>query len=184
NHHIVPAFGEREVRSLKREELQAFLDLKSGLSFSTVDHLRWDLKQILDMAVAEGVITKNPAMLLYTPRECNRAEHQTMTLEEVKKACKELPLRERVIVKLAVLAGIRPGEIFALRRGHIGETQASISQRVYRGDIDTPKTAKSIREVALPDGLRQDLAAWLATSPDTGPDGWLFPSEKLTTPLA
>jgi|SRR5437016_5412079 len=25
--------------------------------------------------------------------------------------------------------------------------------------------------------------AWLATSPDTGPDGWLFPSEKLTTPL-
>ena len=25
---------------------------------------------------------------------------------------------------------------------------------------------------------------WLATSPDTGPDGWLFPSEKITTPLA
>ena len=55
---------------------------------------------------------------------------------------------------------------------------------MYRGDIDTPKTVKSVRKVALPEGLRQDLKTWLATSPDSGPDGWLFPSEKLTTPLA
>ena len=107
-----------------------------------------------------------------------------MTLEEVKQACKALPLRERLIVKLAVLAGMRPGEIFGLRRGHVGESHASVCQRVYRGDIDTPKTVKSVRKVALPEGLRQDLKTWLATSPDFGPDGWLFPSEKLTTPLA
>jgi len=30
-----------------------------------------------------------------------------MTLEEVKEGCNEVPLRERVIVKLAVLAGMR-----------------------------------------------------------------------------
>jgi len=87
-------------------------------------------------------------------------------------------------VKFAVLAGMRPGEIFGLRRGHIEEDHVSVSQRVYRGDIDTPKTVKSVRKVALPEGLRQDLQTWLATSADTGPDGWLFPSEKVETPLA
>jgi integrase len=109
------------------------------------------------------------AALLFTPRECSRPERDVMTLEEVKKACKALPLRERLIVKLAVLAGMRPGEIFGLRRGHVGESYASVSQRVYRGDIDTPKTVKSLRKVALPEGLRQDLKTWLATSPDSGP---------------
>jgi hypothetical protein len=50
------AFRDRELASLQRDELQDLLDVKgkSGLSFSVVDHLRWDLKSIFDMAVAEG----------------------------------------------------------------------------------------------------------------------------------
>jgi integrase len=184
NHHIVEKFGSRQLRTLGREELQAFLDSKATLSFSTVDHLRWDLKQMFHVAIAEGVVTTNPAMLLFTPRECSRPIHKTMTLEEVKRACGISSLRERLIIKLAVLAGMRPGEIFGLRRRDIAETHASVSQRVYRGDIDSPKTSNSIRDVGLSEGLREDLAAWLAISPDTGPDGWLFPSETLRTPLA
>ena len=89
---------------------------------------------------------------------------------EVKKACNALQLRERLIVKMSVLTGMRPGEILGLRRGHVALTQASISQRVYQGDIDTPKTDKSKRKAGLPEGLRQDIAEWLGTSPDTGPD--------------
>jgi integrase len=184
NHHIVEAFGSRQMRMLTRKELQEFLDSKSELSFSTVDHLRWDLKQMFHVAVAEGLIIQNPAVLLFTPRECSRPTHRTMTLEEVKKACAISSLRERLIVKLAVLAGMRPGEIFGLCRGHIAETHASVCQRVYRGDIDTPKTDKSVREAGFSEGLREDVAAWLASSPDTGPDGWLFPSEKSNAPLA
>src|SRR5262245_50862680 len=107
-----------------------------------------------------------------------------MTLEEVTKACGISSLRERLIIKLAVLAGMRPGEIFGLHRGHLEETYLNVRQRVYRGDIDTPKTKKSTREVGLSDGLREDMAAWLANSPNTGPDGWLFPSETSKTPLA
>ena len=77
---------------------------------------------------------------------------------------------------------MRPGEIFGLRRGRLSDTSADIQERVYRGDLDTPKTKP--RVVALSSGVRQDLADWLRGSPDTGPDGWLFPSERLTTPLA
>src|SRR5262249_37112601 len=32
--------------------------------------------------------------------------------------------------------------------------------------------------------LREDLEAWLAHCPDTGIDAWLFPSEKLVTPIS
>lgn len=49
--------------SFKRNQLQDSLDEKadSGLSFSVVDHLRWDLRQIFNMAVLEGYLERNPA---------------------------------------------------------------------------------------------------------------------------
>jgi integrase len=32
--------------------------------------------------------------------------------------------------------------------------------------------------------LRRDLEAWLINSPDSGPNGWLFPSANLKTPIS
>ena len=43
--------------------------------------------------------------MLFTPRECSRPEHRTMAVDEVKRALSVLELRERLIFKLAVLAG-------------------------------------------------------------------------------
>jgi hypothetical protein len=86
-HHLTSEFGARLLGSFGRDELQAFLDRKGQvLSFSVVDHLRWDLKQIFDMAVAEGCLRRSPAVLLFTPRESRRAETRVMTVEEVRQA--------------------------------------------------------------------------------------------------
>jgi len=63
-----------------------------------VDHLRWDLKQIFDMAVAEDLIRKNPASLLFTPGAARRGQRLVMTIEEVKRCFAVLDLRERLIV--------------------------------------------------------------------------------------
>jgi hypothetical protein len=57
----------------------------------------------------------------------------------------DLRLRERVIMKLAILAGMRPGEIFALRVGSLDWDGADIKEGVYRGVIDTPKTQKVVK---------------------------------------
>ena len=56
HHYLISEFSEWRLDSFSRDGLQDFLDRKSaaGLSFSTVNHLRWDLKQIFGMAAAEG----------------------------------------------------------------------------------------------------------------------------------
>jgi integrase len=180
--HIIAEFGRRQVRAFTRDELQGFLDSKSKLSFSTVAHLRWDLKQIFGMAVAEGLIVRNPAAMLFVPRHCSKPHHRTMTVDEVKLALTVLDLRERVVFKLAVFAGLRPGEIFALRRTQLTEKTVDIRERIYRGQLDTPKTRKSIRTVALSKIVREDLEELLATSP-TVAEAWLFPSENADKPL-
>jgi integrase len=189
-HHLLTVFEERPLGNFAggrgRSELQQYLDGKAnaGLSYSTVAHLRWDLRQIFRMAVSEGYIERNPAELLFIPKEATRAETRRMTLEEVRRFFAVLDLRERAIGGLAVLAGLRPGEIFALTRSRAEANYASIQQRVYRGEIGTPKTFKSRRSASLGDQLSVWIRQWIEMLPDGDPDGWLFPSEKGTTPVA
>jgi integrase len=144
---------------------------------------RRDLKQIFEMAVAEDLIGKNPARLLFTPGEAKRGERPVMTLEEVKRCFLVLDLRERLIVGLAIVAGMRPGEILGLTWQHIGPDYADIKQRVYRGQIDRPKTVQSIRRAALSQRLITALEQWKIASPNANPEAWVFPSE-LGTPLS
>ena len=103
-----------------------------------------------------------------------------MNLGEVKQCLEVLDLRERLIVKLAIIAGMRPGEIFGLTWGRLSDTHAEIVQRVYRGDIDTPKTYQSVRKAALSTGLAAEIEAWRRFAVDTRPEAWVFPSEPMT----
>ena len=107
-----------------------------------------------------------------------------MTGEEVNLGITVLPLRERLVYKLAVIAGMRPGEIVGLKRKNIQGTAADIRQRIYRGEVDTPKSAKSVRLAALADSVLEDLQQWFQEMPDVGPDGWLFPSQNFKTPVS
>jgi integrase len=167
-------------KEFRRDELQTFLDEKAAkqLSFSIVDHLRWDLKQIFDMAVAEDLIRRNPAALLFTPSDAKRPERLAMTIEEVKRCYAVLGLRERLIVQLAIVAGMRPGEIFGLTWDRVGADFVDIRQRVYRGHVDSPKTVQSTRLAALSEGLLSALEGWRLLCIGTNPGAWVFPSER------
>jgi integrase len=159
------------------------LDLKaSKFSFSAVDHLRWYLKAIFDLALAEGVVQRHPAVLLFTPKIALKPKRTVMTIEEVQTCFRVLAPRECLIAKLAVLAGLRPGEIFALTWGQISD-HANVRQRVYRGIIDSPKIVQSERKAALSQGLLEDLASWKKKAVDVSDEAYVFPSERLT-PLA
>jgi hypothetical protein len=46
--------------SIRRAELQDLLAKSKTHSFSVVGDLRWDLKQIIDMATTEGILRLNP----------------------------------------------------------------------------------------------------------------------------
>ncbi|HYL97431.1 MAG TPA: tyrosine-type recombinase/integrase [Blastocatellia bacterium] len=186
SNHLVSGLEHQSVESVSREGLQALLDGKAadGLSFSMVNHMRWDLRQIFEMAVAEGLLKRNPAKLLFTPKEAQREIGRTMTSEEARRVLGALDLRERLVVGLALVAGMRPGEIFGLLWGRLSDEYAEVRQRVYKGEVGTPKTVNSIRKVALSDRLLADIGEWRKQSIDTRPQAWVFPSENLRTPLS
>jgi integrase len=184
--HIIADFGGSLIRALARDDLQAMLDRKAadGYSYSLVAHLRWDLKQMYDLAFSEGLVPRNPATILFVPRGVPRPSHRVMNFEEVKKLFGLLEQRELLISKLAIYAGLRPGEIFGLKWGKLIGESAEIRHRVYRGQVDTPKTHNSVREVALPKGLVSEIERWRKISVNTHTEAWVFPSETGKTPLS
>lgn len=185
NRHLVAELSGLELRNVNRVALQDLLDRKagSGLSFSLVGHLRWDLRHIFRVAVAEGIIDRNPAELLFTPSTAKRADKRVATAEEMARVFAAVELRERLILKLAGIAGMRPGEILALQWANLEPPYAEIRQRVYRGDLDSPKSPKSIRKAAVGESLLAEIAKWRALSVNTAADAWVFPSEVGSTPL-
>jgi integrase len=183
--HLLGEFDARLLGTFTRDELQRYLDRKAaeGHSYSVVGHLRWDLRQIFRMALVEGYLTRNPAELLFIPREARRFPKPRLTLEQVREVFAVLDLRERVMAGLAILAGMRPGEIHALRRCHVENGHVDIRQRIYQGQIDTPKTFHSRRRAGLSDTLSAWLQEWLNALPDSGPEAWVFPSQTGLTPI-
>lgn len=184
NFHLVEPLGPKLLTEILREDLQDLLDQKAPvLSFSVVDHLRWHLRAIFELAISEGAVDRNPAVSLFTPKCKAGRKRRDLSPGDINLMFKVLDLRERLAVKFAVFEGMRPGEILALRWRNLGEESFTVEARVYRGDLDTPKTKKSVRVGAMSLATMQDLKAWLDLRRDSDPDGFVFPSEKLSTPL-
>ena len=133
------------------------------------------------MAVAEGQVERNPALLLFTPKEAKKPVRRAMTIKEVQICFGVLDQRERLIAKLAILAGMRPGEIFALTWGGMTATYADIRQRVYRRRDRHPENG-SIRpgRRRFPKGCWPRSRAWRMLAVDSRDDAWVFPSERMT----
>jgi len=184
-HHLLEEFGPEKLTGLTLKPLQAFLSSKAAASSrSTVAHLRWDLRAIFKLAVAEGYTERDPTGALFTPKEARPAETRVMNRKEAQQHINALDLRERVIDHLALFVGMRPGEILALQRRHVAEDcgELAIDQRLYRGDIDDPKTASSKRTVGIPSQTAKELREWMKLV-GKKPDSWVFASENPAKPL-
>jgi len=139
--HVVGAFGDRILGTISRNDMQDVLETKAGdLSGSMVAHLRWHLNAIFKLAVSDGLIDHNPAQELRVPKDCRPGRaRRPLTAEEVNQYLGVLDLRERLMARLAIFEGLRPGEILALRWGGLESDAFLIRQRVYEGK---PRYAK------------------------------------------
>ncbi len=183
--HLIPEFGKVLLPAIQREELQDLLDRKAlELSSSPVKHIRWFLNAIFKLALSDGLVLNNPAAELRIPKKCQPGRAmRPLTEEEVLEYLEVFDLREELISRLAIYEGMRPGEILALRWKAVRHYALWVEQRVYKRVFDTPKNGK-IREIALSNGTSALLKEWHNLAQDPGPEGFVFPSEALTTPMS
>jgi integrase len=87
-----------------------------------------------------------------------------------------MPPLARTMTGVALLTGMRRGELFALRWKAIDldGRRLTVQEAVYEGSFGTPKTAAGMRCIPLADGAVELLTTWRARARRTAPDDLVF----------
>jgi integrase len=79
--------------------------------------------------------------------------------------------------------GLRESEAYGLKNSDlIQQGTIRVERSWYKGNINSTKTDE-IREVGVGSEIFERLRAWTATLPEGNSEGWVFPSERIVTPL-
>jgi hypothetical protein len=98
NHHLIPTYGDVQLRHITRDSVHSFLSgkLKSGLSWNTVKHVRTTFGTILKAAEADDLIPANPVLKTRFPRRGPVTEKRLSTRRRFghcSKPCRNRPIR-------------------------------------------------------------------------------------------
>jgi integrase len=183
--YVVKPFREVALGKLDRFAIQMHLNtLAEKRSRSVVVNVRTYIKAILDEALEQDFIRKNPARKLALPIT-RKPSRRTLAVEEIKELLAHMSGRDRLIVRMFLVLGLRPGELFALRRNdRLASNYLRIDQSLSPlARIVEPKSEASSTCVWMPQHLAIELDFWMESQQDKHPDAFLFPSKK-GTPLS
>jgi integrase len=177
-------FGEIALRDMDRIEMQKFIDgMAPKKSGSLVKHFRAFLRAVLEEAVDDDYLRKNPARKLALPAGLKEPDQTILTWKQMQDVLASLnPLPERLIVELGAVCAPRPGELFAFRWScfmtlengrHILDVQETYSKGVLR---PFAKTDESKNWIAVPLELGRKLEHWRSACADPSPEAFIFPN--------
>jgi integrase len=155
--HIVAAFGERQLSSVRPSEVKAWTVVmrESGLAVSTVYAIHNRLSQIYSDAVHDGLVTRSPVGRRTSPGAPKQRAY-VATTEQVWALHDAMPENMRPVVLLGAFAGLRVAEISALR-----VTDVDLMRGVIRPAIQYPhdplKTDTSKTPIPIPRELALEL---------------------------
>ena len=177
--HLIPRFGELAVCDVTTPAIQAYVTLliKAGYAPKSIDHIHDVLSAILRSAVKWGHLQTNPAHGVEMPRLKTVRPKWALTVDQAIALFDQLPwLLPRTMVCLALLGGVRRGELFAFRWRDFEERNRCLYVRgaVYEGTFDDPKTDAGVRAIPLSDTALQAIRGWRAWARRTKPDDLMF----------
>lgn len=186
--HVLPAFGNRPMGSIRRSDVQEFIDVLAATHApSTVvreyGFLHVFFQEAVDMD--PPIIARNPCRKIVLPDDDER-EQRFFTPEEVRRLYETFDPRYKLMVLVGCYAGLRLGELAALRepdillgRGEIYVRHGAFEPTSGPMHIGPLKTRYSRARVDVPQFLLDELGRYVKERPPAadGPArGLLFPS--------
>ena len=181
--HIVPELGYLRLSSLQPQHVQTFITVLKGKGLSPTTVLQYHslLSQAINAAVRMGILARNPCHLVELPRRPKETQMTVLDSAQIKDFLEKAhDSRLYPVILIAVLTGMRRGELLALRWSDVDFNTRTI--RINRALTQTkagplifgPTKSGRTRTVAMPDEavgmLRQIREQW-----DARLDEWAVP---------
>jgi integrase len=180
NNRVLKELGAARLSDIRRVDVQDLADrmLAEGLGASTIRNALMPLRAIFRRAVARGEVAVNPTSGIELPAVRGRRD-RIASPDEAAKLIAAVPEADRPLWATAMYAGLRRGELMALRWEDVDLAAGLIrverswdpKERVFV----TPKSRAGRRTVPLPAILRDYLDEHKLR---TGGDGLVFGRSK------
>jgi integrase len=185
--HLVPVLGKLAVADIKEGTVRRWRKtlLDSGVGPVTVSKAYRLLKAIMNTAVDDGMIKRNPCRIDGAGQE-HSPERPVLTITQVFALADAFTDRRyRLLILFAVFCSLRWGELAALTRDAIDQGHGIVSVRasvteLARGPLVTgpPKSAAGKRDVTIPAFLLPDVDAHLDDFTAAKPSALVFTGPK------
>ena len=172
DNHLIEMWGDYRIDEIRKKAVRDWL-LSLELSNQTRKHIVYTLKYILDEAVDDGRLDRNPLEggIGFNPASTKKAR-DTITKEEfallVPEDSSQSPWSDHKYAVIALLlweTGMRSGEAISLKwRSIVDECWLDVHQSKTGAD----------KLCYLPARSRKALADWRAFSKHTAPEDWIF----------
>jgi integrase len=181
--HVVPRVGRTRLADVQHRDVQRIADdlLADGRDPSTISNALMPLRVIFRRAVEDSDVAVNPCTHLRLPAVRGRRE-RIASPEEALRLLAALPERDRPLWATALYAGLRRGELMALRWADVDLAAGVIRvERSYddKGRVEIePKSRAGRRTVPIVGALRDVLVEHKARQGRA--DGLVFGSSAET----
>lgn len=196
--HIAPALGHLPLDRLRPSDVEGLIVRMrgAGLSASTLRSAYTVLRAALEVAVRDGLVSRNVAAAVKRPT-AERTDAVFLTADDAQRLLVALRgERLEVLFRFMLATGVRRGEALALSWSDVDLDAATVRvhgtlSRTSRGlEVGAPKTERSRRTVPLPRSMVDALRAHrtrqteerLAMGPAWTGTGFVFCTE-VGTPL-
>jgi integrase len=180
---LLPAFGTKLLTAITPADVRTWY-AKTLVGKPTMRAHTFDLfKTIMATAITDELIDANPCRIRGAG-SVKGAVHKVTPADvtTIETITAKMPARLQLAVTCASWLAMRLGEILELRRGDVDPDAGVV--RIRRALVrvggklqkDSPKTAASVRDVAIPPHLIERFRDHLAQHTGPGDDALLFPS--------
>ena len=172
--YVLPELGGFRVSQLRRRDVQALVDelVGRGLTGSRIRGIVNALRAVLRRPLQDDELAVNPTDRLNLPADSKPRERAASPMEAADLLA-ALPVEHRALWAVAFYAGLRRGELRALRWSAIDDAVTEIRVEhgwdEVEGEIE-PKSAKGIRRVPVAGALRLILLEHRARTGRRGAD--------------
>ena len=185
---VLPAIGARKLSDVSRRDVQRLVDgwLADGIDASTIRNTLMPLRVIYRRAVQDGAIAISPCEHLRLPRVEGTRE-RIAAADEARELLAALPLRDRALYASAFFAGLRLGELRALRWGDVDLARGRINvERALDGSGVTidPKSRAGTRVVPILTGELRDVLSEHKAASRGQSDDYVFAGSTPSRPFS
>ncbi len=157
NRNFTDYIGALKMSEIKAVHLQNCLNRMEGKSNSHIKKARMYIKNIMQKAIINEIINKDPSLCIESPKG-TEGHRRALTDKEIEIFKKVIPLHHRgAFFGIMLACGLRPQEVRALTWGDLDLTEGKETVKVKQAvesrskNIKDPKTESGFREIPIAD---------------------------------